>query len=311
MKSNPRTNAVAGFQVIEKECIWMKAGVISFRNCDNDYDCARCPFDQGMRRAMGKTIAESDRTESPEWVQQLKARFDAANRPCRHVLTGRIEGPKICPYNYECYHCAFDQMLDDIDLEESAPKAPTRLVSGVKMADGYYYHFGHGWARFEHGGMTRVGCDDFVVRVFGRLNAGEMPPLGSRMVQGQVGWTLARGDRQAAMLAPVTGRVLAVNHQVAEHPELMTETPYQNGWLFIIEPDNPKRNLKELYFGRQANLWIEREQQELQQMADPDRAPLAATGGRIINDFYGRFPGIGWDRLVSRFLHTRDRDGRP
>ena len=44
------------------------------------------------------------------------------------------------------------QMLDDVDFEHT-PTAPEILVaSGYGMAEGYYYHMGHSWARFEHGG---------------------------------------------------------------------------------------------------------------------------------------------------------------
>ena len=51
-KSNTKKRVI-GFQVVEDECIWMKAGVVNFRVCDNAYDCNSCPFDKGIRRAMG------------------------------------------------------------------------------------------------------------------------------------------------------------------------------------------------------------------------------------------------------------------
>ena len=31
---------VMGFQVVEDECIWMKAGIVNFRLCDNAYNCS-------------------------------------------------------------------------------------------------------------------------------------------------------------------------------------------------------------------------------------------------------------------------------
>jgi len=36
-------------------------------------------------------------------------------KPCVHVLSGRVDGPKTCMVNFECYHCAFDQWLDYMD----------------------------------------------------------------------------------------------------------------------------------------------------------------------------------------------------
>ena len=87
---------VIGFQVVEDECIWMKAGVVNFRACDNAYDCNSCPFDKGIRRAMGLANDFETLRHAPEWVEYLKKRYRGASRPCRHALTGRIDAPKIC-----------------------------------------------------------------------------------------------------------------------------------------------------------------------------------------------------------------------
>ncbi|MGD8948141.1 MAG: hypothetical protein PVI62_15860, partial [Desulfobacterales bacterium] len=56
--------SVVGFQVIENECIWMKAGVVNFRLCDNAYDCNSCPFDKGMRKALSSREKEKVRKVS-------------------------------------------------------------------------------------------------------------------------------------------------------------------------------------------------------------------------------------------------------
>jgi hypothetical protein len=36
---------------------------------------------------------------------------------CHHVSEGRLNAPKRCMLNHECYHCAYDQWLEAIDLE--------------------------------------------------------------------------------------------------------------------------------------------------------------------------------------------------
>ncbi|MGD2271845.1 MAG: hypothetical protein PVI06_15695 [Desulfobacterales bacterium] len=38
-------------------------------------------------------------------------------RFCHHVSAGRSNTPKRCMLNHECFHCAYDQWLDAIDLE--------------------------------------------------------------------------------------------------------------------------------------------------------------------------------------------------
>jgi glycine cleavage system H lipoate-binding protein len=298
---------VIGFQVVENECIWMKAGVVNFRICDNDYDCNSCPFDKGIRRSMGLGKDFETQRHAPEWVDYLKNRYRGASRPCRHVLTGRIDAPKICTLNYECYHCPFDQMLDEADLVRDTAAPRYKLVSGYQLADDYYYHMGHSWARFEHGGRVRVGFDDFLVKLFGSIQSLMLPPLGETLEQNQVGWTFARDKHKAGVLAPVTGAVLAVNHKAQEHPEIIHEDPYHEGWLFILEPDMPKKNLKGLYFGEESFKWMEMEGQKLLKLIGPEYENLAATGGKRVGDVFGTFPEIEWRVLTKEFLHTDTR----
>jgi len=289
---------VVGFQVRENECIWMKAGVINFHICDNAYDCNTCLFDDAMQRAMG---AKNNRR--PGWSEALKEQYGGESSPCRHVLTGRIEPPKLCTNNYECNHCGFDQWLEETDIRTVNGPA-FKEASGYRIAEDYYYHMGHGWARVEHGGYVRVGFDDFAVKLFGRAHSVDIPGIGANLDQNQPGWTFGRDDFKAEVMSPMSGTVLAVNYKAVDSPEIIHESPYDNGWLFLIEPRALKSNLKKLYFGDETIDWVEKENRKLMRLMGPEYEQLAATGGRPLDDFYGYYPEIGWNRLVRSFLRT-------
>ena len=51
------------------------------------------------------------------------------NDPCDHVLSGRTEIPKFCIWNHECFHCAFDQLLDTLDRAHEAETSPCDAVA--------------------------------------------------------------------------------------------------------------------------------------------------------------------------------------
>ena len=303
MTTKPKKNKVRGFQVVEDECIWMKAGVVSYHSCNRVYDCFDCNFDKAMTRAM-KSGAEPGHTSN--WADYFKKNYDGASRPCRHVLTGRIQQPKICTKNYECRDCAFDQMLDDIEIAQ-AQALPERInVSGFELAKDYYYHDGHTWVRIEHGGMARVGFDEFAMKLFGKA---EFSPgnlgLGSHMVKGEPGWTISQDNHTAKVMAPISGTVLSVNQRVRENPGLMHSDPYDQGWLFMVEPDDsPVKSLKQLRHGDASVAWLKNEHLSLMKMMGPEYENLAATGGEPVSDFYGFNPEIGWDALVKIFLRT-------
>lgn len=303
-KEKQAKKVVQGFNVLEDECIWMKAGVVNYRKCDNGFDCNSCPFDAAIRKAMKVEDDITSKQAAPRWVTYLQQNYYGASRPCRHALTGRIDAPKICTMNYECYHCAFDQMLDEMDLFGTLDSPALISASGYRLAKGYFYHMGHSWSRFEHGGRIRVGMDDFSTKVFGPAKSVDLPPLGEKMEQHKVGWAFARNGCEAGVLSPVTGTVLAVNHRAREHPEIIHQDPYKGGWLMIVEPVMPKRNVKGLYFGDESVRWMENESRLLLSLMGSEYEDLAATGAEPISDVFGVFPDIGWNVLVEKFLRT-------
>ena len=291
---------VVGFNVLEKECIWMKAGVVIFRLCDNAYDCNSCPFDKGMRRALSSRGKEDKKGIS--WEKIFKNEKREGPSLCRHALTGRTTASKICPFNYECYHCPYDQWLDDYDQTEYKPALSHTLASGFRLAQGYYYHPGHTWVRFEHGGRIRVGFDDFLVKLFGPLDLLELPRLGVSLKQDRSAWKLGRNSKEAPVRSPISGTVLTVNYRIQDHPDIIHQDPYNEGWLFILEPNRPKTNLKKLYFGSNSVEWMEEESEKLLGLIGPQYERLAAIGGEPIDDVYGSIPELGWDLLVETFL---------
>ena len=303
-KEKSKKKRLVGFRVMEDECIWMKAGVINLRFCDNAYDCYTCPFDKGMQRTMRPHGQAAGDIQEPGWVEHIKACYQGSERPCRYSLTGRIDAPKICPLNYECYHCAFDQMMDDFDLAQLGDSINYYLASGYKMATGYYYHLGHCWVRFDHGGRVRIGFDDFVIKLLGTFQFLSLPSLGDMLKKDQTGLIIGRSGRRAASLSPVTGTVIAVNQKALDHPEILHKDPYNEGWLCIIEPDMPKKNLRGLYFGKDSIQWMEQESQKLLNLIGPEYEKLAATGAQPISDVFGNFPELGWDQLVNTFLRS-------
>jgi glycine cleavage system H lipoate-binding protein len=302
-KGKTQKNVVKGFQVLEDECIWSKAGIVQYRVCDNVYDCRTCPFD----RAMQKTVNADSKKTGSGWANNVTNIYDWTNIPCRHVLTGRVRAHKVCVNNYECNHCAYDQMLDDEDMDFRDEKNACLKSSGYLLAEEYYYHKGHTWARFEHGGRIKIGFDDFMVKLFGSPSNITLPALGAKLKKDQAGLAFSRADKEAEVKSPVTGTVLAINNRVQEHPEIVHDDPYNEGWLCIVEPKMPKLNLRGLYYGKDSLEWTDKESQKLLRLIGPEYQNLAAAGGEPVDDIYANFPEIGWDRLAETFLGSKKK----
>ena len=79
-------------------CLWMQAGVVKFKNCENYYDCTTCKYDHAMesKAAKGKQLS---------WQDAMR-RLPDMDRICRHSLTNRIDR-RACAYDYQCGKCDF------------------------------------------------------------------------------------------------------------------------------------------------------------------------------------------------------------
>jgi glycine cleavage system H lipoate-binding protein len=275
-------------------CIWMQAGVVGFKNCNNFYDCTRCKYDRGMQTqvAKGKQIS---------WQEAMRRHPDL-QRLCRHSLTGRIAS-RACAYDYQCGHCDFDQYFEEVwSTNATSLSCEKGQVRGITVPYGHYFHVGHAWARIESGGEIRVGLDDFASRLFGKADAMALPLLGFQMDPDRPGFGFKRGGNEAQVLSPLGGVVTSVNARVLENPDLSAQAPYDEGWLFMLHTPDVKKAVNNLMDSTESMDWIGREVDRLEQMIEDVAGPLATDGGLLAGDIYGAMPALDWSRLARTFL---------
>ena len=124
-----------------RSCIWMQAGVVRRRDCDNDYQCESCRFDRAIRRAAdhNRRLGRSGQRMSGKrgrivsWQERLRA-LPLGRRPCLHYLKGRIDF-KACTHDYRCRNCEFDQFFDDQYAVHTVVKPMAAFdVKGFKLS---------------------------------------------------------------------------------------------------------------------------------------------------------------------------------
>ena len=277
-------------------CLWMQAGVVKFKNCDNYFDCTTCKYDHAMgeKAAKGKQMS---------WQDAMKLRPDM-DRVCRHSLTNRINR-RTCAYDYECAKCDFDQFFEDVwtTKSKSMPNE-VQQVKGFDVPMNYYFHNGHAWARIESGGYIRIGLDDFALKVLGKADGLDLPLMGKELDQGKVGWGLKRRENVADVLSPIDGIIVEVNSEVREKPHLANREPYGDGWLFMVRTPDVDATMGKLMADQSSLSWMNNEVNNLENMIEEVAGPLAADGGYLADDVYGNLPGLGWNNLTRAFLRT-------
>lgn len=277
-------------------CLWMQAGVVKFKNCDNYYDCTTCKYDHamGMKAERGKQVT---------WQEAMR-RMPDMDRVCRHSLTNRIDR-RACAYDYQCATCDFDQYFEDVWTTKSkSMPGEVQQVKGFDIPMDFYFHEGHAWARIESGGYIRIGLDDFALKVLGKADALELPLMGKELDQGKVGWGLKRKDNLADVLSPIDGVIVEVNSQLREKPDTANREPYGDGWLFMVRTPDVKATMKKLMVDQSSLSWMSNEVTNLESMIEDVAGPLAADGGYLAEDIYGNLPNLGWNNLTKAFLKT-------
>jgi glycine cleavage system H lipoate-binding protein len=277
-------------------CLWMQAGVVEFKNCNNFYDCTTCKYDQGMQKQVEKGKYLS-------WQDAMRRR-PSLERVCRHTLTRRIER-RACAYNYECSTCDFDQFFEEVWAAKIGSRPhDMQNVKGFQVPLGSYFHDGHTWARIESSGLIRVGMDDFSLKLLGKADAFDLPLMGKELSQGKAGWGLKRESNSAAVLSPVDGVIVEVNARLRERPLTANQEPYGDGWLFAVRNQNTKGAFKKLMDDAAGLEWMAAEVGKLEAMIESVAGPLAADGGTFREDIYGSLPALGWKTLTRTFLKT-------
>jgi glycine cleavage system H lipoate-binding protein len=302
-KGEQVSKGVQVFAMNENQCVWSKAGVVNFKICENAFDCTSCAFDKVISRKSAQKP-----TALVSWKEVM--RQPNLHKECRHMLTGRVIF-KLCSHNYECKDCAYDQQLYEYDqllCEEDLSAHATAQVSkiaGFRVADGYYYHKGHSWARIEHGGFVRLGVDDFAWRLLGPTDI-SLPKIGTKLKPNQTGWSIKRAEMSAEVLSPMSGIVMATNQNALKQPDLAKKDPYGQGWLVVIDPvSGLKSKTRSLLFEQKAVAWLNAEVKKLEEtVMNVYGVQLAATGGEPVDDIYGNLPEVKWEDLVHKFLLT-------
>ncbi len=100
----------------------------------------------------------------------------------------------------------------------------------------YRYSEEHEWVA-EDGTNYRLGITHFAQEELGEVVYVELPEEGTQFgVDDELG-TVESVKAVAEIYTPIAGRVVAINEQLVDQPELLNEDPHGDGWLVEIEPD--------------------------------------------------------------------------
>lgn len=199
-------------------------------------------------------------------------------------------------------------------------RVPARAVAGasVRRGDEWFplpsdrlFHRGHAWARPDNDGLVTVGLDDFAAHLVGPMARVSLPAVGTSVGQGEPGWRLVSTDEAAVeMLSPVDGTIAAINTDAADNPQVVSDQPYEQGWLLKVRPSRLRANRTNLLSGQSARLWMRQAVAGLQARMAPALGELAQDGGSPLPGMARALDPQDWTRVARVFLLTDEEDSR-
>lgn len=103
------------------------------------------------------------------------------------------------------------------------------------------YTASHEWVRHESDGTVTIGITEHAQEALGELVYVELPAVGRSLSQGEACMVVESTKAASDVYAPMSGEVVAINAALADAPQTVNESPFDQGWLIRIKPSLPNQ----------------------------------------------------------------------
>jgi glycine cleavage system H protein len=100
------------------------------------------------------------------------------------------------------------------------------------------YHEEHEWIRID-GKQATMGISNFAQDALGDIVFIEMPKIGATVTAGQQIGEVESTKTTSSIYTPVSGKIVKINTELKDHPEVVNADPYGKGWIAVIELSDP------------------------------------------------------------------------
>ena len=103
-----------------------------------------------------------------------------------------------------------------------------------------YYSTEHEWVLANEDKTLYIGITEYAQEELGDLVFIEMPSVGTVVeTMGKLGEVVSVKS-VSDIYCPISGKVIEINQEAVQSPEIINEDPYGKGWLVRLDPSNPE-----------------------------------------------------------------------
>jgi glycine cleavage system H protein len=134
-------------------------------------------------------------------------------------------------------------------------------IEGHEFPDDLYYHRDHMWVKLEDG-KARVGYNAWAADVAGKLVSIKTRPAGRNVKAGKTLGSIESGKWVGSLKMPLTGTLAEINPGLSDEPSLINDSPYDDGWVALVEPEDLDAEIETLIPGTEKDAleaWLKEE----------------------------------------------------
>ena len=112
-------------------------------------------------------------------------------------------------------------------------------MASLKHPENLKYSKTDEWVRIE-GDQATIGITDYAQDQLGDIVYIELPWDAGASVSHEAKF----GDIESVkatseLVSPISGEVVSANQELKDQPELINDSPYENGWMLVVKMANP------------------------------------------------------------------------
>lgn len=112
-----------------------------------------------------------------------------------------------------------------------------KAIEDLNFPSDVKYTDDHEWAKVE-GDLVSVGISDYAQDQLGEIVFVEMPEIGDTFGRGDEFGSVESVKAVSEIFLPIAGKIVEVNSDLEDAPELVNTDCYSKGWLVKIKPDD-------------------------------------------------------------------------
>ncbi len=113
-----------------------------------------------------------------------------------------------------------------------------KQLNELHVPDDRKYSDDHEWAKPVNG-QVRIGISDYAQSELGDAVYVELPEVGRLLQKDSEFGTVESVKAVSELRMPIGGVVAAVNEALVDSPQLVNQSPNDDGWMIEIKPGDP------------------------------------------------------------------------